>query len=256
MLRTRVIPVLLLKDAGLVKTIKFKNPKYVGDPINAVRIFNEKEVDELVFLDISATPNKRKPNFSLIKDIAGEAFMPFGYGGGITNLNEIENLFKLGVEKIILNTSAYQNTELIIEASKIFGSQSIVVAIDVKKSLFGYYQVIIECGKRKTNIGLTDYAKKVEEFGAGEIYINSIDNDGLMNGYDLKLIKQVSENVSVPVVACGGAGKLNHFKEAVETGGASAVSAGSMFVFQGVHRAVLITYPDYNELENLFNNGK
>lgn len=249
MLRTRVIPVLLLKNVGLVKTQKFKNPKYVGDPINAVRIFNDKEVDELVFLDISATPNKRKPNFELIRDIATEAFMPFGYGGGITNLNDIEKLFKIGVEKVILNTAAHENPKIITEAAETFGSQSIVASVDVKKTFFGAKKVIINCGNKKVGINYVEYVKKLEELGVGEIIINSIDNDGMAQGYDLKLIKQISSAVSIPVVALGGAGSIEDFQSAIRNGGASAVGAGSMFVFTGPHRAVLISYPNYEDLE-------
>lgn len=249
MLRTRVIPVLLLKNAGLVKTQQFKNPKYVGDPINAVRIFNDKEVDELVFLDISATPNKRKPNFELIRDIATEAFMPFGYGGGITTINDIEKLFKIGVEKVILNTAAFENPKLITEATKIYGSQSIVASVDVKKTLFGAKKVITNCGKKKVGVNYIEYAEKLEQFGVGEIVINSIDNDGMAQGYDLQLIKQISDAVSIPVVALGGARSIEDFQSAIRQGRASAVAAGSMFVFNGPHRAVLISYPKYDDLE-------
>lgn len=254
MLRTRVIPILLLKDSGLVKTVRFKNPKYIGDPINAVRIFNDKEVDELVFLDISATPNKRKPNFNLIKDIAGEAFMPFAYGGGITELRDIEKLFNIGVEKIILNSIVHKDPNLIKKAAEIFGNQSIVVSIDIKKTFFFGQKIFTKCGSVKLNENLIDFVKIYEQLGAGELIINSIDKDGTMSGYDIDLIKSISDNVNIPVVASGGAGNLNDFKTAVNEGNASAVAAGSMFVFNGPHRAVLITYPDYNELEKLFNN--
>jgi cyclase len=253
MLRTRVIPILLLKDAGLVKTIKFKDPKYIGDPINAVRIFNDKEVDELVFLDISATPNKRKPNFNLIKDIASEAFMPFAYGGGITELSEIEKLINIGVEKVILNSVAYKNPELIGKAAEIFGSQSIVVSVDIKKTRFHGQKVFTNCGTLKLKENLIDYVKKLEQMGAGELILNSIDNDGTMLGYDINLIKSVADAVNIPVVASGGAGNLNDFKKAVIEGNASAVAAGAMFVFQGIHRAVLISYPKYEALEKLLN---
>ncbi len=252
MLRTRVIPVLLLKNAGLVKTIKFKNPKYVGDPINAVRIFNDKEVDELVFLDISATPNKRKPNFSLIKDIASEAFMPFAYGGGITDLHDIEKLFSIGVEKIILNSIAYKNPNLVSKAANIYGNQSIVVSIDVKKTLLQGQKIFTNCGTLKLNENLIYYVKKLEQLGAGEIIINSIDKDGTMSGYDIDLIKSVADAVRIPVVASGGAGNINDFQQAINQGNASAVAAGSMFVFNGPHRAVLISYPDYSKLVKIF----
>jgi len=248
MLRTRVIPTLLLKDDGLVKTTKFKKPEYIGDPINAVKIFNDKEVDELIFLDITATPQNRGPNFNLIKDIANEAFMPFGYGGGITKIEEIEELFFLGVEKIILNTSAYLNPNLITEAANIFGNQSIVVAIDVKRNLFGREYFYIYCGKKKIKVDPVEYAKKVELLGAGEIFLNSIDRDGTMLGYDLSLIQSITEAVEIPVIASGGAGSIDDFADAVKIG-AGAVAAGAMFVFNGIHRAVLISYPNYEDLE-------
>jgi cyclase len=254
MLKTRVIPCLLLKGAGLVKTRRFKEPKYVGDPINAVKIFNDKEVDELIFLDISATKEKRKPNFKLIHDIATESFMPFAYGGGITSISDIDKLFSIGSEKVVINTSAYHNPELISEAAKRYGNQSIVVSIDVKKNLFGKYEVFIECGKKNIKRNPIDWAKHMEDLGAGEIFLNSIDNDGMQNGFDLKLITKVSQDVAVPVIASGGAWELKHLADAVNIGGASAVAAGSMFVFVGVHRAVLINYPDYIQLEKLFIN--
>lgn len=252
MLRYRIIPVLLLKDNGLVKTTRFKKPIYIGDPINAVKIFNEKEVDELILLDITATVNKREPDYSRIEEIVSEAFMPIGYGGGINKLEQIEKLFKLGVEKVILNTSAQMNSLLIYKASQIFGNQSIVVAIDVKKDFWGKNKIYTHGGNVKQKTDLISFLIKAIEYGAGEIFINSIDNDGLMKGYNLELIQQVSENVSIPVIACGGAGNVQDFSRAIKAG-ASAVSAGAMFVFQGVHRAVLISYPKYEELENLLN---
>lgn len=249
MLTTRVIPCLLLKNQGLIKTVKFKQPKYVGDPINAVRIFNDKEVDELIFLDITATIENRKPPFDLISQIASECFMPFCYGGGISSVEDIEELFRLGVEKVSINTQAVVNPSLIRKAADLFGSQSIVVSIDVKKNLFGKYRVFTQGGRKSTNLHPVDFAVQMEDAGAGEIFLNSIDRDGTMQGYDLELIRTVSESVRIPVIACGGAGKLDDFAEAIKKGGASAVSAGSFFVFQGSHRAVLITYPPMKELE-------
>jgi imidazole glycerol-phosphate synthase subunit HisF len=251
MLRTRVIPVLLLKNAGLVKGIQFNNHKYVGDPINAVKIFNEKEVDELVFLDISATQNQRGPNFDLIADIASEAFMPFGYGGGITSVSQIEKLFFLGVEKAIINSAAYYDPQLIIKASQLAGSQSVVVSMDVKKPLLGSYEVYVENGTRRTRIDPVEYAKKMEDLGAGELIVCSIDREGSDKGYDLKLLEMISNAVDIPVVASGGAGKLQDFADAVHQARVSAVSAGNMFVFHGKHKAVLITYPAYSELKEL-----
>lgn len=253
MLKTRVIPCLLLKDEGLVKTKKFKDPKYLGDPINIVKIFNEKEVDELVFLDITATLDNRKPNFELLSEIASECFMPLGYGGGITTLEEIRQLFFIGIEKVILNTIAIKNPLFIKDAAKQFGNQSIVVSIDVKKNIWGKYEVFGTSGEQKTKLDIVQYAKEVEEMGAGEIIINSIDRDGTMDGYDIDLIRKVSTAVNIPIVACGGAGQLKDFALAVDEGGASAVGAGSMFVFQGKHRAVLISYPSIEELDGILN---
>jgi len=246
--KTRVIPVLLLRGAGLVKTVKFKDPKYVGDPINAIRIFNEKEVDELVFLDITATPKGRSPPFDLLKDIAGEAFMPMAYGGGVSSLEQVKRIFGLGFEKVIINTAAYRDMELISEAAAIFGSQSIVGAIDVKSGLWGGYELRSGGGRKKESVGLAEHLGALERAGAGEILVNSMDRDGTMSGYDLKLLNQVRPCVKVPVVACGGAAGVNDFVDAVETGHADAVAAGSMFVFVGPHRAVLINYPDRSVL--------
>lgn len=250
MLRYRIIPTLLLKNDGLVKTMKFKNPVYVGDPINAVQIFNKKEVDELIILDITATLEKSDLKYKKIEEIVSEAFMPIGYGGGINKIDQIEKLFKLGIEKVILNTAAFQNPDLIKQAALTFGNQSIVVAIDVKKDLFGNNRIYTHAGTKKQDIDLVKALKIFENAGAGEIFINSIDGDGTMTGYDINLIKLVSENVTMPVVASGGAGKLEHFSQAISAG-ASGVAAGAMFVFHGIHRAVLISYPKYEELEKI-----
>jgi cyclase len=252
MLRYRVIPVLLIKDNGLVKTTRFRNPVYIGDPINAVKIFNEKEVDELILLDITATNENREPNYKRIEEIVSEAFMPIGYGGGINKLEQIEKLFKLGIEKVILNTAAQVNPGLIRQAAEIFGNQSIVVAIDIKKNIWGKNKIYTHSGTKKQNTDIDSFLKIAEESGVGEIFINSIDRDGTMSGYDIELIRHVSGVVSVPVVASGGAGNNKDFSLAI-TSGASAVAAGAMFVFQGIHRAVLISYPKYEELEKLLN---
>jgi cyclase len=248
MLKTRVIPCLLLLDDGLVKTIKFKNPKYVGDPINAVKIFNEKEVDELIFLDISATSQNRKPNFALINEIATECFMPLCYGGGVKTIEDIRALLKLGVEKVSINTSAIQDPTFISKAAATFGSSTIVVSMDIKKNIWGKYYVYTQRGHVNTNMEPVDFAERMEKAGAGEILINSIDYDGIMKGYDLPIIKRITDTVSIPVIAAGGAGKLEDFKLAVEQGGVSAVAAGSMFVFVGTHKAVLINYPKPTDL--------
>lgn len=251
MLRARVIPCLLLRNGGLVKTVKFADAKYVGDPINAVRIFNEKEVDELVFLDIAATPSGLGPNFELLTDIASEAFMPFGYGGGITTIAQVQRLFSLGIEKVILNTSAASNPALVEEAARLAGSSSVVVSMDVRRNWLGKYSVCVSGGKTDTMRDPVAYAQEMERSGAGEILLTAIQRDGTMEGYDLELVRRVSAAVSIPVVASGGAGNLQHFKAAIDSG-ASAVGAGSLFVFHGKHRAVLITYPTYTELERLF----
>ena len=251
MLRARVIPCLLLRNGGLVKTVKFADAKYVGDPINAVRIFNDKEVDELVFLDIEATRTGQGPNFELLADIASEAFMPFGYGGGITTIAQVQRLFALGVEKVILNTAAASSPALVEEAARLAGNSSVVVSMDVRRGWLGKYSVCVAGGKTDTMRDPVGYAQDMERLGAGEILLTAINRDGTMEGYDLELVSRVSAAVSIPVVAAGGAGNLQHFKDAIDSG-ASAVGAGSLFVFHGKHRAVLITYPKYVELEKLF----
>lgn len=250
MLNVRVIPCLLLRCGGLVKSVKFKNHRYVGDPINAVRIFNDKEVDELVFLDIGARTSNNGPNFDLLADIASEAFMPLGYGGGIRNFEDIKKLYALGVEKVILNTIAHMAPDLVSRAVEYAGSSGVVVSTDVRKSLLGNYSVVTHCGTKVTSYHPVEYARKMENLGVGEILLNSINRDGTMEGYDLDLVNQVSHAVSIPVVAVGGAGNIGHFKDAVDAG-ASAVGAGSMFVFHGKHRAILITYPGYNEIKDI-----
>lgn len=247
MKRIRVIPVLLIQNGGLVKSVKFASHKYVGDPINAVKIFNEKEVDEIAILDISATAEKRGPNLSQIKELTGEAFMPLAYGGGITNLDEIISLVNCGLEKVILNTSAFKNPFLITEGAKKVGAQSIVVSIDVKKNFWGKYKVYIENGTVNTGMDPVTFAQQCANAGAGEIIVNSIERDGTFNGYDLELIQMVSHAVEIPVVALGGAATVSDFASAIQKG-ASAVAAGSMFVFQRPHRAVLISYPQQQEL--------
>ncbi|HAW81564.1 MAG TPA: imidazole glycerol phosphate synthase subunit HisF, partial [Balneola sp.] len=209
MLRTRVIPCLLLRNGGLVKTVQFDNPKYVGDPINAVRIFNEKEVDEIAILDITATPSNKEPNFELIADLASQAFMPLSYGGGINSTEQIEKLFSIGIEKIILNSVLEHKPELITSAANIAGSSSVVASIDVKSNWLGKYSVYTNSGKKDIKVDPISYAKRLENLGAGEIIINSIDRDGTQKGYDTKLVGAISDAVSIPVVAIGGAGKLS-----------------------------------------------
>lgn len=249
-MRPRVIPTLLLKNSGLVKSEKFKTFKYLGDPINIVKIFNEKEVDEIMVLDILASKEGREPQYDLLKDIAGEAFMPLGYGGGLKNVEQIRKILSLGFEKVCLNASALANKELIREASQIFGSSTIVICIDVKKNFWGKHEVYNHADG-KTYGSPAEWAQNIEALGAGELIINSVDRDGTLSGYDLELTKSVSSITTIPVIACGGAGAKVHFSEAVKSGGASAVAAGSFFVFQGPHRAVLISYPSDKELRHL-----
>ena len=249
MIRTRVIPVLLLRGKGLVKTVKFANPKYIGDPINSVRIFNEKEVDELIFLDITATPQCRGPDFELLADIAGEAFMPMAYGGGVSTMEDIAKVFSLGFEKVVLNTAVYDQPDLLRAAIAVYGAQSIVGCIDVQTSIFGQYLLVSGSGAVKRKTLLKDHLAALTKLGVGEIMINNVSKDGTMSGYDIALIKTVTSAVSVPVIACGGASGVEDFARAVKEGGASAVAAGSLFVFMGPHRAVLINYPDRCILE-------
>lgn len=249
MKRIRVIPVLLIHNGGLVKSVQFKNYRYVGDPINAVKIFNEKEVDEIIVLDISATTERRRPNIEMIKEIAGEAFMPLAYGGGIRHIDEIKNLIAAGVEKIVLNAAAVELPELIQTAANYIGSQSVVISMDVKKNIWGKYRIVTHNGKRTTNWDPVSFAKQMEQFGAGELFINAVDKDGTYKGYDLELVKAISHAVQIPVIICGGASKLEDFREAIEHG-ASAVAAGSMFVFQRPHQAVLISYPSQMDLKS------
>lgn len=251
MITNRVIPCLLLKDGGLVKGKKFKKHVYIGDPINTVRLFNDKEVDELVFLDIDATLQKNEPNFELIEDIASEAFMPVAYGGGINKVEHIEKLFKIGIEKVVIN-SAYSDSLAFIESAvELAGSQSIVASIDVKKNLFGKFSVMTHSGSKVLSNDPVYIAKQLEESGVGEILITSIDNEGTKKGLDINLIKSISDAVSVPVIANGGVGDITHMSDGIKAG-ASAVSAGAFFVFHGKHDAVLITYPEYKILEGLF----
>lgn len=253
MLATRVIPCLLLRKAALVKTIKFKDPSYVGDPINAIKIYNEKEVDELIFLDITATIEKRKPPFKIISEIASECFMPVAYGGGVRSLEDVREIFSLGIEKVSLNSYAVENPSFVTTVADKFGNQSVVVSIDAKRTLWGGYKVYTHGGRNATNLDPVQLAVQMEQHGAGEILVNSIDRDGTMAGYDVELIKNVSSAVSIPVIACGGAGKLEDFGIAVKQGGAAGVAAGSMVVYHGRNRAVLINFPTRSELQSVLN---
>jgi cyclase len=252
MARIRVIPVLLLKSSGLYKTIKFKDPRYIGDPMNAVKLFNDKEVDELIFLDITATKEKNCPNYEAISEVASECFMPFSYGGGIDSMEQIATLFSIGVEKVVLNTILHSNVSLVKESADRYGSQSIVASIDVKKSLFGKYEVYTHSGTINTKKDPVQFAIEMQNAGVGEIMINSIDRDGVMKGYDIELIKNITSKVDVPLIACGGAGTIDDLTKAVKDGHASAVAAGSMFVYHGKHNAVLINYPSQQDLRKIY----
>jgi cyclase len=243
MYRKRVIPCLLISGNGVVKTKKFKSPVYIGDPINIVRIFSEKEVDELFVLDIDATVQNREPNYELISEIAGECFMPLAYGGGVKSLDQVKKLIRSGIEKVVINSEAYSSKRVISQAVEIFGSQAVVGGVDVKKGLFGDYRAVSHSGSNEINIPLDGHIMKLEELGVGELLVNSIDRDGMMTGYDLSLIARISKLVDVPMVICGGAGSISDFSSAINAG-ASAVAAGSIFVFYGKHQAVLINYPN------------
>lgn len=237
-------------EGSLVKTQRFKKPVYVGDPVNAVKIFNDKEVDELIFLDISATAQERKPNIRYIREIATEAFMPLCYGGGLSNIEDIRAVIKAGIEKVAINSALEKDPDLISRTADVLGSSSTVASIDVKKDFWGKYRVTVKNASKNLAIPVVEFAQLMELKGAGEIVLNSVDRDGMMNGFDLQLIEEVAHKVNIPVIACGGAGTIDHFKQAI-LAGASAVAAGSMFVFQGKHKAVLISYPTQAELKNL-----
>ncbi|WP_229049137.1 AglZ/HisF2 family acetamidino modification protein [Chryseobacterium arthrosphaerae] len=234
-----------------MKTVNFKNPKYVGDPINAVRIFNEKEVDELAIFDIDATAKGLEPNYSLIERIANQSRMPLCYGGGVKTVEQAQKIFGLGIEKIALSSAVLQTPELITQIAERVGSQSVIVVLDVKKKLFGGYEVYTHNGKKSTGINPIKFVEEAQKLGAGEIIINSIDQDGVMKGYDLGLIDKVREKISLPLTVLGGAGSLNDIKQVIDKHGIIGVAAGSLFVFKGVYKAVLINYPSFEEKEAL-----
>lgn len=250
MLRARVIPCLLLRNGGLVKTVRFAEPKYVGDPINAVKIFNEKEVDELVLLDIDASKRGSEPDYRLLADLASECFMPVCYGGGVRSLAQALRIVQLGIEKIAVNSASIGDPRLIAELSGALGAQSVVAGIDVKRDWRGRHRVFDASTGKLTDREPGAYAGELARAGAGEIFLNSVDRDGTQKGFDLELVESVTRAVPVPVIACGGVGQVEDFVPAVAAG-ASAVAAGSLFVFQGRHRAVLISYPPYTDLEKL-----
>jgi cyclase len=250
MFQARVIPCLLLRGNGLVKTKKYKDAVYVGDPVNAVRIFSDKEADEIVILDIDASRHGNEPNYELIAEMAGEAFMPVAYGGGVRTLEQIRRLIRSGVEKVVINTLATESTDLIRAAVDVFGSQAIVGGVDVRRKILGGFSVVAKSATVVTRLNLQEHIQALVKAGIGELFINDVDRDGTMVGYDLDLVRAVAK-APVPVVVCGGAGTMQHLSQAIHEGGASAVAAGSMFVFHGKHRAVLINYPKASELENL-----
>jgi imidazole glycerol-phosphate synthase subunit HisF len=254
MFRPRIIPVLLIKGNGLVKTLRFNKRKatYIGDPINAVRLFNDLEADELIILDITASLEKRTFPPELVKKIGDEAFMPFSVGGGIATIQEIQDILANGAEKVVINTSSFLDPWLIAEASGKFGNQSIIASMDLKKNYWGKYQVYIKDGTKFIETDPLIHAKKMETLGAGELLVNFIDRDGRMQGYDVDYLSRLSGTVSIPVIVCGGAGNLEHMAKGIKIGGASAAAAGSLFVFHGERKGVLINYPNKKELFEIF----
>lgn len=251
MLRPRIIASLLIKDNGLVKTTKFKDPRYLGDPMNAVRIFNEKEVDELAVFDISATVNGKGPNLKLIENLAEECRMPLCYGGGITKVEEAQQIFSLGVEKIALSSVAFSNPQLITNLADKVGAQSVVIVLDVKKKLFGGYDVYTHNGKRSVGKNPFELISHFQELGAGEIVINNIDEDGMMKGYDLLLVEKARKATTLPLTVLGGVGKLDDIGKLVEKFGIIGAAAGSLFVYKGKLKGVLINYPNFDEKKQL-----
>ena len=257
MLYPRIIACLLLKNNALYKTVKFDNPKYIGDPLNAVRIFNEKKVDELLILDIDATREKRVPNFDLIQKISSECQMPLCYGGGISNVDEIGKIISLGVEKVALSNALFKNPSLIKKSSEIFGSQSIIGVLDIKKKkFFNNYEIFIENGSKSTGIDPCNFVKELENLGVGEIVINSIDLDGTLKGYDLKLIRKIKDRISTPLTVLGGAGSYDDFIRLFSEFPIIGGAAGSLFVLKGKYRAVLIQYPNSIEKEEIISSGQ
>ncbi|WP_106793792.1 AglZ/HisF2 family acetamidino modification protein [Aquimarina sp. Aq78] len=248
MLLTRVIPCLLLKDDSLVKTVNFKKPSYIGDPVNTARIFNELEVDELTVLDITATNKNKQPDFKILSELANECFMPLAYGGGIRDFDSAKKLFEIGIEKVIINSYAFENPKFITQLAKHFGNQAVVVSIDVKKNKFGKYKVYSNSGKKKQKIDVVDWAKNLEELGAGEIILTAIHQEGTWKGFDTNLIERVSNAVDIPVIANGGASSIDDIKKAVNEGHASAVCLGSMVVYQNKGMGVLVNFPDRSKL--------
>jgi cyclase len=252
MYRPRLIPVLLLRNKGLIKTIKFGKSQYLGDPLNAVQIFNKFKTDELVILDIDASKNGTTIPVDLVREIGDEAYMPFAVGGGIDSLEKAEKLINAGAEKVVLNSVVHKNPNVITQIANVFGSQSVIVAVDVKKNMFGKYKAFVKSGSVNTGMNPVEFAKMAEDKGAGEIMLTSISHEGMMEGLNLELIKLIEGEVRIPVIAHGGLNSFKHFKEAIDEG-ASAVAGGSFFVYSGKQKGILINYPEQIELSSLFN---
>lgn len=250
MVGTRIIPALLLKDNALVKTVRFSNPSYIGDPINTVRIFNELEVDELCFLDITATNEKRLPNFKVLAEIADECFMPLAYGGGLNDFEMASRIFGIGFEKVVINTATHTVPGLVKQIASHYGNQAVVASIDVKRNFFGKYEVYSHSGKVNTKKNPVEWAKNLEQLGAGEIFLTSMDQEGTWKGLDTELVKQVTGGVTIPVIAHGGAGTLDHINEVIKTAKVSAVALGSMVVYQQKGMGVLVNFPDQHLIIN------
>lgn len=244
MLKTRVIPALHLRDDALVKTVKFSKPGYIGDPINTVRIFNELEVDELVFLDIEATTQTRKPNLRILREIANECFMPLAYGGGLHDFETAKEIFEIGFEKVVLNAACHTHPKVIEQLAQHYGNQAVVASVDVKKNFWGNYEVFTHSGSKNSKKNPVEWCKQLEVMGAGEILLTSIDREGTWSGFDVDLTRRVSEAVGVPVIAHGGAGNIEHISQVVHQGKASAVALGSMVVYQQKDLGVLVNFPD------------
>lgn len=256
MLRSRIIPCLLVKNKGLVKTLKFSTPKYVGDPINAAKIFNEKEVDELIVLDIDASAHNNEPDYVMIENLAAECRMPLCYGGGVKTVEQANRIISMGVEKVAISSAAVDDPEIVARTAEVVGSQSVVVVMDVKMTSNGKYEIWTLNGNKRTGISPVEFAQKMQSLGAGEIVINSIDNDGVMKGYDLTLARTIRESITLPITVLGGAGSLKDIGELISTFGIVGAAAGSLFVFKGIYRAVLINYPSRSEKDALNMKGR
>ncbi len=252
MLRTRIIPALLLDDESLVKTRKFRDKSYIGDPCNTLRIFNELEVDEIAFLDITATSQSREPNYELLTDIATECFMPLSYGGGITSADQASRIYSIGFEKVILNSYAHQRPEVITDIATVYGSQAVVASIDVKRGLFGREGIRTHGGRKAQSAGVVEWAREMADRGAGEVLLTSIDREGTWQGLDIDLIRRVSAAIDIPVIAQGGVGTIDHMVEGVRQGGASSIAVGASVVYQKKDFGVLVNFPEPSVLEAAF----